>query len=290
MASCVTSISRSARRGISPIGIHAAPVAVPAVEDQRHVDIDDVALLQRLVAGNAVADHVVERGAGRFLVAAVHQRRRQGAVIHRVVEHQPVDLVGRHAGHDLVGQHVEAARHQLAGLAHALEGFGAVQLDLAGFAEGGEGGVDVGHRRQCKAWARAAQARQLAIRPPSSSSICARMMSSNVSSTVKPSASARRGVEAARPAGDDARHQFVGRAADARGDLVAGDALERRDLLADGAAYARHGEIDAGPSCSRDSPAAWMRKPTAERGLACHMQHAVGDRQHRLLSRPAARG
>ena len=97
---------------------------MPAVEDQRHVDIDDVAFLQRLVARDAVADHVIERGAGRLLVAAIHQRRRQGAVIHREVEHQPVDLLGRHAGPDMLGQHVEASRDQLPGLAHASKAAG----------------------------------------------------------------------------------------------------------------------------------------------------------------------
>ena len=66
-------------------------------------------------------------------------------MIHRVVEHQPVDLLGRHARLDMLDQHVEAARDQLPGLAHALEGGGAVDLDLAGLAEGGDGGVDVGH-------------------------------------------------------------------------------------------------------------------------------------------------
>src|SRR5712692_1676675 len=42
-------------------------------------------------------------------------------------------------------------------------------------------------------------------------------------------------VEAARPAGDNARDQFIRRAADALGDTIAGDALERGNLLADGA-------------------------------------------------------
>ena len=56
---------------------HAAGIAMPAVEDQRHVDIDDVAFLQRLLARDAVADDVVDRGAGGLAVAAIHQRRRR---------------------------------------------------------------------------------------------------------------------------------------------------------------------------------------------------------------------
>ena len=133
IASCVTSISRSARRGISPIVNIRLEIAVPAVKDQRHVDIDDVAILQRLVAGNSVADHMIERRAGRFLVAAIHQRCGKSVVVHRVFKHQAIDLFGRHTWTDVLGQHVKAARHKLASLAHRLEGGRTVNLDLAGF-------------------------------------------------------------------------------------------------------------------------------------------------------------
>src|SRR4051794_15207729 len=55
------------------------------------------------------------------------------------------------------------------------------------------------------------------------------------------------GVEPARPAGDDARYEFVRLAADARGHVVTRYTAERRDLLAHGAAHARHGQVDAAP-------------------------------------------
>ena len=51
-----------------------------------------------------------------------------------------------HAGADLVGEHVEAFGHQPAGLAHALEGGGAVELDLSGLALRRECRVDVAHQ------------------------------------------------------------------------------------------------------------------------------------------------
>ena len=54
----------------------------------------------------------------------------------REFEDEPVDALGGHARHDHVGQHVEALGGQPAGLAHALEGRGPVQLDLAGLASG----------------------------------------------------------------------------------------------------------------------------------------------------------
>src|SRR5690606_6324950 len=43
--------------------IHAARVAVPAVDDRGHVDIDDIAFLERLGPRDAVADDMVDRGA-----------------------------------------------------------------------------------------------------------------------------------------------------------------------------------------------------------------------------------
>src|SRR5690606_9081379 len=49
--------------------VHPAAIAVPTVDDDRMVDVDDVAFLQNLVAGNAVADDVVDRGADRLGVA-----------------------------------------------------------------------------------------------------------------------------------------------------------------------------------------------------------------------------
>src|SRR5438128_10158389 len=52
-------------------------------------------------------------------------------------------------------------------------------------------------------------------------------------------------LEPLRPAANDARDGRIALAADAGGDLVAGDPSERRDLLADRAGHARHGEIDA---------------------------------------------
>src|SRR5690606_26389236 len=57
---------------------HPAGIAMPAIEDQGVVDIDDVAFAQRLVVWDAVTDDVVDRGADRFGVAAVEQRRRIG--------------------------------------------------------------------------------------------------------------------------------------------------------------------------------------------------------------------
>jgi hypothetical protein len=127
--------------------IHAAGIAVPAVDDEGDVDIDDVAFLQRAVARHAVADHVIDRGAGRVAVAAIHQRRRIGAVAEGEVADEFVDLRGRNARLDDIGEVVEAFCDQRPRLAHAGESARAMQLDLAGFSQGGVGRFDIAHGR-----------------------------------------------------------------------------------------------------------------------------------------------
>ena len=63
MASWHTSVRRRARTRGVPDEVHAAGIAMEAVADDRDVDIDDVAALQALIARDAVAHHVVDRGA-----------------------------------------------------------------------------------------------------------------------------------------------------------------------------------------------------------------------------------
>jgi len=128
-----------------PDRVHAAGIAVPVVEDEGDVDIDDVALTQRFVARNAVADHVIDRGAGRLAVAAIHQRRWHGAVVEAEFVHQPVDTLGRDARLDFWYQHVETLGGEPPGLAHAFKGGGAVDLDLPGLAQRRGSRVDIGH-------------------------------------------------------------------------------------------------------------------------------------------------
>ena len=81
---------------------HPAGIAVPAVKDQRYVDIDDFALFQRLGSWNAVADHVIDRHARRLGIAAVIQRRGDRVIVHGKLEirssSSPVLTPGRTSG------------------------------------------------------------------------------------------------------------------------------------------------------------------------------------------------
>ena len=108
---------------------HAARVAVPAVEDHGHVDVHDVALLQPLVAGDAVADDVIDRGADGLGVAAIAERRRHCAAIDDVVVAEGIEGLGGDAGLDQRRQRVEHLGREPAGLAHRRERVRTVGLD-----------------------------------------------------------------------------------------------------------------------------------------------------------------
>ena len=69
-------------------------ITVPAFNDRREVDVDDVSFSQQVVVRDAVADHFVDAGANRVRVAVVAQAGRCVAVLDRVVVRQLVDLSG----------------------------------------------------------------------------------------------------------------------------------------------------------------------------------------------------
>ncbi len=111
---------------------HPAGIAMPAAQDGGDVDVDDVAVLEALVARDAVAHHVVDRGADRFREAAIAQRCRYRLAPDDELVAQPVELAGRDPGHDVRGDEVERLGGQAAGLVHVGEGLGAVELDHPG--------------------------------------------------------------------------------------------------------------------------------------------------------------
>ncbi|MNN46538.1 hypothetical protein D3C81_1609220 [compost metagenome] len=105
-------------------GEHLAGVAVVTVLDHRDVDIDDVAILQRFVVGDAVADDVVDRGADRLGEALVVQRRGNGLLhVDDVVVADAVQFVGSDAGLDVFADHFQHFGGQAAGDAHFLDIF-----------------------------------------------------------------------------------------------------------------------------------------------------------------------
>src|SRR5690606_11046116 len=67
--------------------IHAARVAVPAVDDAGDVDVDDIALAHRLVVGNPMTHDMVDAGAAAVRETAITQRCWDAAAI----EHHRAD-------------------------------------------------------------------------------------------------------------------------------------------------------------------------------------------------------
>src|SRR4029077_3000873 len=113
-------------RGIADIE-GARPVAVPAVDDRAGVDRDDLAGLDRAVAGDAVDDLVVDRDAdaGRErplgVDAWVALERRRAACRPDVGLGQGVEVRGRDARSQLGLDLVEDLGDDAAGTTHALD-------------------------------------------------------------------------------------------------------------------------------------------------------------------------
>ncbi len=65
-------------------------------------------------------------------------------MVHGEFEHEPVERLGGHARLHFVDQEIEDLGHEPAGLRHAGEGVGSMELDL-GVARLGAGEFEVGH-------------------------------------------------------------------------------------------------------------------------------------------------
>ena len=115
--------------------VGAVGVAVPAVFDDGDVYIDDVAVFQGFVRGDAVADDVIDRDAGRGREgrAAVVEAGGDGLLdVGDVVVTAAVQFGGADAGNDVRGNHVKHVRRQAPGDAH----FGEVGLAFQGDGHG----------------------------------------------------------------------------------------------------------------------------------------------------------
>jgi GNAT superfamily N-acetyltransferase len=83
---------------------HAAGVAVPAVLDDRDIDVDRCRLFQRLVVRDAVADLLVDRGAQRFGVGFGFKQRLLGWQV------EYFRCSRQHGGDDQAADHLQCRR------------------------------------------------------------------------------------------------------------------------------------------------------------------------------------
>ena len=101
---------------------HAVSVPMPAIFDDRDVNIQNIAIFQGFVAGDAVADHLVDGGADGFRKAVVIERRRYSLLhIHNIVVTNAVQLVGGYPRFDVFLNHFKYIGCQAAGNPHVLD-------------------------------------------------------------------------------------------------------------------------------------------------------------------------
>ena len=159
VASRVRSTSSRASSLTSPTQKVWFGVAVHAVEERGHVDVDDVAVLDDGRVRDAVADHLVEAGAAGLGEALVAQRRRVGAVVAQELVHHPVDLVGGDARLAVLAGEHDGLGGQPAGVAHPLDHLGRLHGPVAsGAAPSCRRTPDAGSRPAPPATARAPRA------------------------------------------------------------------------------------------------------------------------------------
>src|SRR6516165_8576305 len=94
-----------------------------------------------------------------------------------------------------------------------------------------------------------------------------------------------RGLKLARPAGDDALHERIGHAADARHHLVASHFPECRDLLADRDGEPGHGERAAPAEAGKIQQRGMQHKAHRLTRRSVPMHHALGDGKHGFFAR-----
>ena len=98
---------------------HLAGIAVVAVLDDGDVDVDDVAVFELFVAGDAMADLVVDRSADGFGKPFVVEGGGDGLLfVDDVVVADAVQCAGGHAGSHMRFDHVQHIRRQATGDTH----------------------------------------------------------------------------------------------------------------------------------------------------------------------------
>ena len=101
-----------------PRHIHPAGIAVPAIHDHRHIDVQNIAIGQNFRAGDAMADHMIDRNARGMLITLVSDRGRHRTAPRNLFADEIVDQgrrdPGPHHGANLIqnlGRHLSGSAH-----------------------------------------------------------------------------------------------------------------------------------------------------------------------------------
>ena len=104
---------------------HATGITMIAILDHGYVDIDDIAIFQRLLRGNTVADHVIHRSADGARKPTVVQRGRHYLLfVHHKLVANVVQCLGGNPGLDMGFDHAQYIRREAARDAHFFDFFG----------------------------------------------------------------------------------------------------------------------------------------------------------------------
>jgi hypothetical protein len=109
---------------------HLAGVAMVSILDHGDINIDDVAVLEFFIIGDAVTNHLIYRGADRLGEAVVVERGRNGLLlVNDVFVADLVQFIGCHARLDIWLNHFENFRCQSAGGTHLFNLFRGLDFD-----------------------------------------------------------------------------------------------------------------------------------------------------------------
>ena len=98
-----------------------SPITMMTFTIHGDVDVDDVAVLERAIVRNAVANDLVDRRANRLAKSTVVERRRIRVVCHSGCKCGAVELIGRHAWLHHCSAHLQHFASQAASAPHALD-------------------------------------------------------------------------------------------------------------------------------------------------------------------------
>ena len=111
--------------------IHTASIAMPAVDNRRDVDIDDVAVPEWLIGGDAVTHDVIDARATAMRIAAIAKRCWNASSGEDHFAHFVVDCARGDIRLDKIDQSIENLSRESACFAHTLKARRIVQLDCA---------------------------------------------------------------------------------------------------------------------------------------------------------------
>jgi hypothetical protein len=125
--------------------IHPTAIAMPSIDDDAEIDIQNVTVNQNPRAGDAVANDMVQRNASGFGKTVIIERSWDRFPRNDEIVTKSIKLLRRHADSDMLTDHIENFCSQLPSGAHAGEILAGVNCYSALI------GVDI-HIRQISAW------------------------------------------------------------------------------------------------------------------------------------------